>query len=127
MYLNAGPGSQRCITPPVKLRTRLQGEQEAWLKEPEQGSAEAVYVSAMVGEMMQRVLEDALAELARTRGAAYLDLFVERELARYADLFRDRPDDTPETTSMLRAWFAVEGSAALRAVVERASIAAACD
>jgi hypothetical protein len=97
------------------------------LKEPEQGSTEAVYVSAMVGEMMRRVLEDALAELARTRGAAYLDMFVERELARYADLFRKRPDDSPETTSMLRAWFAVEGSAALRAVVERASIEAARD
>jgi hypothetical protein len=97
------------------------------LKEPEQGSAEAIYVSAMVGEMMQRVLADALAELARTRGAAYLDIFVERELARYADLFRERPDDTPETTSMLRAWFVMEGSAALRAVVERASVEAARD
>jgi hypothetical protein len=97
------------------------------LKEPEQGSAEAIYVSAMVGEMMQRVLADALAELARTRGAAYLDIFVERELARYGDLFRERPDDTPETTSMLRAWFVMEGSAALRAVVERASVEAARD
>jgi hypothetical protein len=97
------------------------------LKEPEQGSAEAIYVSAMVGEMMQRVLADALAELARTRGAAYLDIFVERELARYTDLFRERPDDTPETTSMLRAWFVMEGSAALRAVVERASVEATRD
>ncbi|MGH1572817.1 hypothetical protein ACRAWG_21760 [Methylobacterium sp. P31] len=65
------------------------------MKEPEQGSAEAVYVSAMVGEMMQRVLEDALVALAKARGAPYLDMFVERELARYADLFRERPDDTP--------------------------------
>ena len=97
------------------------------MQEPEQGSAEAVYVSAMVGEMMQGVLEDALADRARTRGAAYLDMFVERELARYANLFRERRDDTPETTSMLRAWFAREGSAALRAVVERASIEAGRD
>ncbi|MHB2210773.1 hypothetical protein [Methylobacterium sp. CM6257] len=97
------------------------------MEEPEQGSAEAVYVSAMVGEMMQRVLEDALIDLARTRGAAYLDMFVERELARYADLFRERPDDTPETTGMLRAWFMVEGSAALRAVVERANAEARRD
>ncbi|MCJ2086392.1 hypothetical protein MKK88_10360 [Methylobacterium sp. E-005] len=97
------------------------------MNEPEQGSAEAVYVSAMVGEMMQRVLEDALAELARTRGAAYLDMFVERELARYADLFRERPDDTPEVTGTLRAWFAVEGGAALRAVVKRASLEARRD
>lgn len=97
------------------------------MEKPEQGSAEAVYVSAMVGEMMQRVLEDALAELARTRGAAYLDMFVERELARYADLYRERPDDMPETTSMLRAWFAMEGSAALRSVVERASTEARRD
>ena len=50
------------------------------MSEPEQGSAEAVYVSAMVGEMMQRVLSDALVDLARTRGASYLDLFMEREL-----------------------------------------------
>ncbi|ACB28195.1 transcriptional regulator of met regulon [Methylobacterium sp. PvP062] len=97
------------------------------MKELEQGSEAAIYVSAMVGEMMQRVLEDALADLARTRGAAYLDMFVERELARYADLFRERSDDTPETSSMLRAWFAVEGSAALRAVVERASAEARRD
>ena len=97
------------------------------MSDPEQGSAEAVYVSAMVGEMMQRVLRDALADLARTRGASYLDLFMERELARYADLFRERPDDTPETTSMLRAWFVKEGSAALRAVVERASAEAGRD
>ena len=91
------------------------------MTEPEQGSAEAVYVSAMVGEMMQRVLEDALSDLARTKGVAYLDMFVERELARYADLYRKRPDDTPETNNMLRAWFAMEGSAALRTLVERAS------
>ncbi len=97
------------------------------MEKPEQGSAEAVYVSAMVGEMMQRVLEDALAELARTRGAAYLDMFVERELARYADLYRERPDDMLETTNMLRAWFAMEGSAALRSVVERASTEARRD
>ncbi|MCJ2101232.1 hypothetical protein [Methylobacterium sp. E-046] len=90
------------------------------MSEPEQGSAEAVYVSAMVGEMMQRVLSDALVDLARTRGASYLDLFMERELARYADLFREQSDDRAETTSMLRAWFVVEGSAALRAVVARA-------
>jgi hypothetical protein len=50
------------------------------LKEPEQGSAEAIYVSAMVGEMMQRVLEDALVALAKAKGAAYLDMFAEREL-----------------------------------------------
>ncbi|MGH1573765.1 hypothetical protein ACRAWG_27875 [Methylobacterium sp. P31] len=103
------------------------GTLEAWLEEPEQGSGEAIYVSAMVGEMMQRVLEDALIDLARTRGAAYLDMFVERELARSADLFRERPDDTPKTSSMLRAWFVMEGSAALRAVVERASAEAARD
>jgi hypothetical protein len=103
------------------------GRLERCLNEPEQGSAEAVYVSAMVGEMMRRVLEDALVDLARTRGAAYLDMFVERELARSADLYRERPDDSPETTSMLRAWFAVEGSAALRALVERASIEARRD
>ena len=82
------------------------------MNEPEQGSAEAVYISAMVGEMMRRVLEDALAELARTRGAAFLEIFVARELARCADLFRERPGDTPETTDMLRAWFAMEGGAA---------------
>ena len=103
------------------------GRLERFLNEPEQGSAEAVYVSAMVGEMMRRVLEDALADLARTRGAAYLDMFVERELARYADLYRERADDSPETTSMLRAWFAVEGSAALRALVERANAEARRD
>ena len=97
------------------------------MSEPEQGSAEAVYVSAMVGEMMQRVLCDALVDLARTRGASYLDLFMERELVRYADLFRERSDDTPETTSMLRAWFVMEGSAALRAVVDRASAQARRD
>ena len=97
------------------------------MNEPEQGSAEAVYISAMVGEMMRRVLEDALAELARTRGAAYLDMFVERELARYADLFRERPEDTLETTGMLRAWFAVEGRAALQAVLARASAEARRD
>ncbi len=45
------------------------------MTEPEQGSAEAVYVSAMVGEMMQRVLQDALVDLARNKGAAYLDMF----------------------------------------------------
>ena len=97
------------------------------MKEPEQGSAEAVYISAMVGEMMQRVLEDALADLARTRGVSYLDLFVERELARCADLFRERAEDGPETTSLLRAWFAVEGRAALQALVRRASAEAARD
>ncbi|WP_267428350.1 hypothetical protein [Methylobacterium sp. GC_Met_2] len=97
------------------------------MKELEQGSAEAVYVSAMVGEMMQRVLEDTLTELARTRGAVYLDMFVERELARYADLFRERPDDTPQTTNMLRSWFALEGSAALRSMVKRASVEARRD
>ena len=97
------------------------------MSEPEQGSAEAVYVSAMVGEMMQRVLSDALVDLARTKEAGYLDMFMERELARYADLFRERSDDTPETTSMLRAWFVMEGSAALRAVVERASTEAQRD
>ena len=97
------------------------------MSEPEQGSAEAVYVSAMVGEMMQRVLCDALVDLARTRGASYLDLFMERELARYADLYRERSDDTAGTTSMLRAWFAMEGAAALRAVVERASAEARRD
>lgn len=100
---------------------------ERCLNEPEQGSAEAVYISAMVGEMMRRVLEDALAELARTRGAAFLEIFVARELARCADLFRERPGDTPETTDMLRAWFAMEGGEALRAVVERASVEAARD
>ncbi|MEE7503936.1 hypothetical protein ACLBXO_28125 [Methylobacterium sp. C33D] len=97
------------------------------MKEPEQGSAEAVYVSALVGEMMQRVLTHALTDLARMKGAAYLDMFVERELSRYTDLYRERPDDTPETTSMLRAWFGLEGSAALRAVVERASAEARRD
>lgn len=97
------------------------------MSEPEPGSAEAVYVSAMVGEMMQRVLSDALVDLARTRGASYLDLFMERELARYADLFRERTDDTSETTSMLRACFAMEGSAVLRAVVEHASTQARRD
>jgi hypothetical protein len=97
------------------------------LKEPKQGSAEAIYLSAMVGEMLQRVLEDALVTLARAKGAAYLDRFAERELARYADLFRQRTDDTPETTSMLRAWFAVKGSAVLRAVIERASAEARRD
>jgi hypothetical protein len=95
--------------------------------EPEQGSAEAIYVSAMVGEMMQRVLEDALSDLARTKGTSYLNMFVERELDRYADLYRQRPDDKPETTSMLRAWFVMEGSAALRALVERASAEAKRD
>ncbi len=89
--------------------------------EPEQGSAEAIYVSAMVGEMMRRVLEDALVDLARTKGASYLDMFTERELARCADLFRDRPGDAPGTSNMLRRWFALEGRAALRDVVERAS------
>ncbi|MEE7451469.1 hypothetical protein MRF4_28915 [Methylobacterium radiotolerans] len=97
------------------------------MNEPEQGSGEAVYISAMVGEMMRRVLEDALAELARTRGVSFLDLFVERELARCADLFRERPGDTPETTDMLRAWFVMEGGEALRAVVDRASAEAARD
>lgn len=97
------------------------------MEEPEQGSAEAIYVSAMVGEMMQRVLANALHDLARAKGVAYLDTFVERELARYADLFRERPDDTPETTNMLRAWFVMEGSAALRAIVERASVEAKRD
>jgi transcriptional regulator of met regulon len=97
------------------------------LKEPDQGSAEAIYVPALVDEMMRRVLEDAFVALAKARGAAYLDMFVERELARYADLFRERPDDTPETTGMLRAWFMVEGSAALRAVVERANAEARRD
>ncbi len=97
------------------------------MREPEQGSAEAVYVSAMVGEMMQRVLQDALMDLARTKGSAYLDMFVERELARFADLFRGRPDDTSETTGMLRAWYLMEGRAALRAVVEQARIEATRD
>ncbi|MCJ2016672.1 hypothetical protein MKK84_04395 [Methylobacterium sp. E-065] len=97
------------------------------MSQPEQGSPEAVYVLAMVGEMMRRVLEDVLVDLARTRGASYLDLFMERELTRYADLFRERSDDTPETTSMLRAWFGMEGSAALRAVVDRASAQARRD
>lgn len=97
------------------------------MTEPEQGSAEAVYVSAMVGEMMQRVLEDALCDLARTKGTSYLDMFVERELTRYADLYRERPGDKPQTTSMLRAWFVMEGSAALRALVERASVEAKRD
>ncbi|MHC2106403.1 MULTISPECIES: hypothetical protein [unclassified Methylobacterium] len=91
------------------------------MREPEQGSAEAVYVSAMVGEMMRRVLEDALVDLARTKGASYLDMFAERELGRYADLFRERTGDTPDISNMLRVWFAVEGSAALREVVERAN------
>ncbi|MCJ2049379.1 hypothetical protein [Methylobacterium sp. J-070] len=54
------------------------------MSDPEQGSAEAVYASAMVGEMMQRVLSDALVDLARTKGASYLDMFMGRELARYA-------------------------------------------
>lgn len=81
----------------------------------------------MVGEMMQRVLTQALTDLARTKGAAYLDMFVERELSRYADLYRERPDDTPETTNMLRAWFVLDGGAALRAVVECASIEARRD
>ena len=97
------------------------------MTEPEQGSAEAIYVSAMVGEMMQRVLEDALSDLARTKGVAYLDMFVERELTRYADLYRQRPGDKPETTSMLRAWFVMEGSAALKTLVERASVEAKRD
>ncbi|MCJ2138639.1 amidohydrolase family protein [Methylobacterium sp. E-066] len=34
------------------------------MSDPEQGRAEAVYVSAMVGEMMRRVLGDALVDLA---------------------------------------------------------------
>jgi hypothetical protein len=97
------------------------------LNEPEQGSAEAIYVSAMVGEMMQRVLEDALVDLARTKGASYLDLFIERELARYAGLFRERPGDAPDTSAMLRAWFTMEGSAALREVVGRANAEARRD
>ncbi|MGU3560045.1 hypothetical protein [Methylobacterium radiotolerans] len=54
-------------------------------------------------------------------------MFVQRELARYVDLFRERADDTPETTKMLRAWFAVEGRAALTQVVERASAKAKLD
>ncbi|MCJ2133364.1 hypothetical protein MKK69_04685 [Methylobacterium sp. J-026] len=91
------------------------------MSEPEQGSAEAVYVSAMVGEMMRRVLNDALVNLARTKGASYLDMLVQREPARYADLFRELPDDTTEITNTLHAWFVMEGSAALRAVVKRAS------
>jgi hypothetical protein len=97
------------------------------LNEPEQGSAEAVYISALVGEMMRRVLEDALAELARTRGAAFLEIFVSRDLARCADRVRARPGEPPETTDMLRAWFAMEGGEALRAVVDRASVEAARD
>ncbi|QGY03715.1 hypothetical protein MMSR116_18795 [Methylobacterium mesophilicum SR1.6/6] len=97
------------------------------MQDLEQGSAEAVYVSAMVGEMMERVLEDALVDLAKAKGSAYLDMFVERELARYADLFRERPGDRPETSGMLRAWFAVEGRAALRAVLARASAEARRD
>lgn len=54
------------------------------------------------------------------KGAAYQDIFVARELARYGDPYRERWDGTPETTDMLYAWFVLEGSAALRAVVERA-------
>jgi len=49
------------------------GRLERCLNEPEQGSAEAVYVSAMVGEMMRRVLEDALVDLA---GEISADLLV---------------------------------------------------
>lgn len=97
------------------------------MTEPEQGSTEAIYVSAMVGEMMQRVLEDALSDLARIKGVAYLDMFVERELTRYAELYRQLPGDKPETSSMLRAWFVMEGSAALRTLVERASVEAKRD
>lgn len=97
------------------------------MSEIEQGSAEAVYISALVGEMMRRVLGDALVDLARSKGPAYLDMFAERELARYVDLFRERADDTPETAKMLRAWFAIEGRAALTQVVERASAEAKLD
>jgi hypothetical protein len=97
---------------------------ETGLKEPEQGSPEAIYVSAMVGEMMRRVLDDALLDLAKAKGPSYLDTFLERELARYSDLFRERVDDRPETTDALRAWFLVDGQTALREVVARAMTAA---
>ncbi len=86
-----------------------------------------MYVSAMVGEMMQRVLEDALVDLARTKGSSYLDMFFEREIKRCDGLFRERTGDAPDKSNMLRAWFAVEGSAALRAVVERANAKARQD
>lgn len=90
------------------------------MKKPEQGSAEAVYISAMVGEMMRRVLNDALVDLARTKGSSYLDTFLQRELTRYVDLFRERSGDDAELTDTLRTWFLSEGSTALREVVERA-------
>ncbi|MHC2019707.1 hypothetical protein [Methylobacterium sp. CM6247] len=90
------------------------------MTEPEQGSAEAVYVSAMVGEMMRRVLNDALVDLARTKGSGYLDTFLQRELTRYVELFRERSGDTAEITDALRAWFLTEGSTALQAVIARA-------
>jgi hypothetical protein len=35
----------------------------------------------MLGEMMRRVLGDALVYLARPKGLAYLDMFKEREMA----------------------------------------------
>ncbi|MCJ2117050.1 hypothetical protein MKK65_10805 [Methylobacterium sp. J-001] len=97
------------------------------MSDPEQGSAEAVYVSAMVGEMMRRVLGDALVDLARTKGVSYLDIFMQHELARYQDLFRERPEDGPEATKMLRAWLVIEGRAALQDVVARASVEAGRD
>lgn len=90
------------------------------MKNPAQGSAEAIYVSAMVGEMMRRVLNDALVDLARTKGLSYLDTFLQRELSRYVDLFRERPGDPPEISEALRAWFLTDGNAALLDVVERA-------
>ncbi|WP_424753303.1 hypothetical protein [Methylobacterium sp.] len=95
------------------------------MTEPEQGSAEAVYVSAMVDEMMRRVLNDALVDLARTKGSGYLDTFLQRELTRYVDLFRERSGDTAEITDTLRAWFLTEGSTALRTVIARAKSDAA--
>lgn len=97
------------------------------MRELEQGSAEAIHVSAMVGEMMRRVLADALVDLARSKGPAYLDMLLERGLARCCASFRERPDDTPETAKMLRAWFAGEGRAALNEVIDRASAEAVRD
>ena len=73
---------------------------------------------------MRRVLDDALLDLAKAKGPSYLDTFLERELARYTDLFRERSDDRPETTDALRAWFVADGQTALRDVVARAMAAA---
>jgi hypothetical protein len=98
---------------------------EARLQKPEQGSAEAVYVSAMVGEMMRRVLNDALVDLARTKGSGYLDTFLQRELTRYVDLFRERAGDTAEITDTLRTWFLTDGRTALQEVIARAKMDAA--